>query len=86
MIETAGVYQMPAEEYHADPCPEPSLSASLIKTLLARSPLHAWHEHPRLNPNVVKEERKEYDRGSAAHALLLEGEDRMAVIEYLKTL
>lgn len=72
---------MPAEEYHADPCERPSLSSSIARTLLTKSPLHAWHEHPRLNPDHIPEERTEFDLGSAAHALLLEGEDRMAVID-----
>lgn len=72
---------MPAEEYHADPCERPSLSSSIARTLLTKSPLHAWHEHPRLNSNHVPQERTEFDLGSAAHALLLEGEDRMAVID-----
>ncbi len=64
-------------EYHADPCPVPSLSASISVDLLTRSPLHAWHAHPRLNPDHEPEERGDFDLGSAAHALLLEGEDRM---------
>lgn len=37
-------------DYHADPCPLPSLSASGAKTLLFRSPkAFAW-KHPRLRP------------------------------------
>lgn len=72
---------MAAEVYHADPCDRPSLSSSLARTLLTKSPLHAWHEHPRLNPARKPEERAEFDLGSAAHALLLEGEDRMEVID-----
>lgn len=72
---------MPAEAYHADPCDRPSLSSSIARTLLTKSPLHAWSEHPRLNPDRIPEERNEFDLGSAAHALLLEGEDRMAVID-----
>jgi hypothetical protein len=77
-----GIYDMPAEAYHADPCPIPSLSSSVARTLLARSPKHAWTEHPRLNPRYESEEKKEFDLGKAAHALLLEGEDRMQVIPF----
>ena len=73
---------MSAAEYHADPCPEPSLSSSIARLILSHSPLHAWTEHPRLNPNYKPEESTKFDRGSAAHALLLEGEDRMAVIPF----
>lgn len=36
--------------YHADPCPEPSLSASLGKVLMRRSPRAAQWTHPRLRP------------------------------------
>lgn len=69
-----GLYQMPEEEYHADPTPEPSLSRSLAQLLIDKSPRHAWTAHPRLNPNfTVENERKERrtDIGSAAHVLLL---------------
>lgn len=82
MIDRAGIFdKIPAADYHADPCPEPSLSASIAKILSAQSPLHAWAAHPRLNPDYEPQEDARFDRGSAAHALLLEGEDRMAVID-----
>lgn len=77
-----GIYDMPAERYHADPCISPSLSSSIARTLLSRSPKHAWCEHPRLNPRYESEEKKEFDLGKAAHALLLEGADRMQVIRF----
>jgi hypothetical protein len=68
---------MPANDYHADPAPEPSLSSSIAKILVTQSPLHAWFAHPRLNPHHRPEESEDFDRGSAAHSLLLEGDDRM---------
>ena len=68
--------------YHDDPCPTPSLSASVAKILLSRSPRHAWMAHPRLNPEYVPVVSDVFDRGQAAHALLLEGEDRIEVIDY----
>lgn len=77
-----GIYtDMPAADYHADPCAAPSLSASIAKILVGQSPLHAWHAHPRLNPDYEPEESAQFDLGSAAHALLLEGDDRMQVID-----
>lgn len=76
-----GIYTMPEADYHADPCPAPSLSSSIAKILLAQSPLHAWHAHPRLNPDFKPEESEAFDLGKAAHALLLEGDDRMQVID-----
>ncbi|MBC7939734.1 MAG: PD-(D/E)XK nuclease-like domain-containing protein [Chitinophagaceae bacterium] len=51
----------------------PALTQSIAKVLLAKSPLHAWTEHPRLNPDYVAEEKDEFDFGEAAHDLLLEG-------------
>jgi len=68
---------MSASDYHADCAPEPSLSSSIAKILVEQSPLHAKHAHPRLNPHHVEEEAEIFDRGSAAHSLLLEGDDRM---------
>jgi len=56
-----GIHQnVPELVYHADPAVEISASASILKTLLDRSPLHAFTDHPRLNPAV--------DRGSATDA------------------
>lgn len=81
-INAAGIYAMGSDAYHADPCETPSLSSGVARTLINRSPLHAWTEHPRLNPNHVHEEKESFDIGSAAHALLLEGEDRMVVLPY----
>lgn len=69
---------LPADEYHKDMiAPEPSLSSSIAKILVTQSPLHAWCAHPRLNPHHRPEESEDFDRGSAAHSLLLEGDDRM---------
>lgn len=62
----------PEDYYHQDPCPDPSLSASIIKPLLYQSPLHAWYQHPRLNPAYEPEQKAAYDIGSAAHALILQ--------------
>ncbi len=60
----------------------PALSATIAHLLVARSALHAWHAHPRLNPNYRQEESAEFDYGRAAHAALLEGdESRWHVVE-----
>ena len=76
-----GIYSDVAEgDYHAD-CAAPSLSASIAKIMCNRSPLHAWERHPRLNPDYRPAEESKFDRGTAAHALLLEGSDRCAVID-----
>lgn len=81
MISAPGVYSMPAAEYHADPCPAPSLSSHVANVLLRQSPAHARLKHPRLNPAAKSERRLEFDLGSAAHALLLEGGDGLRPIE-----
>lgn len=78
---TPGAHTISAERYHADPCEVPSLSSSIAKILIDQSPLHAWTAHPRLNPNYVAEEKEAFDIGSAAHALLLEGQDRMVIVK-----
>lgn len=71
---------MPADEYHADPCPTPSLSSSIAKVLVTQSPLHAEVLHPRLNPDHVHKESPRFDIGSAAHALLLEGDESIICV------
>jgi hypothetical protein len=70
-----GIHAIPAGRYHADPCSKPSLSASIAKILCEESPLHAWHRHPRLNPDFERVESATFDVGTAAHAMLLEGTD-----------
>lgn len=70
-ITKPGIYKLPAETYHSDPAPEPSLSASVAWTLLSKSPLHAFTESPRLNPEFEREEKDIYDLGSAAHNMVL---------------
>jgi hypothetical protein len=70
----AGIHSIDADAYHADPCPQPSLSNSLISTLLKKTPRHAWMEHPRLNPMWEPAPGiATFDIGTAAHSLLLEG-------------
>lgn len=72
-ITAPGVYDMTADEYHADPCAEPSLSSSIAKMLVTpgTTPLHARHDCPRLNPAYEPEERSIFDLGAAAHSLFL---------------
>lgn len=58
------------DAYHADRItPRPSLSNTIMSRLL-RSPRHAWHAHPRLNPDFEPEERTTFDVGRAAHAVV----------------
>jgi hypothetical protein len=76
-IDKPGIYRgVESADYFADPCPEPSLSQSICKVLLDRSPLKAKHEHPRLAPPVADDDEAEkYVKaqaiGNAAHAIMI---------------
>ncbi len=72
----------PFDEYNADPTPEPSLRSGLIRTLIDQSPLHAWTECPRLNPNFVEKHEEKFDLGTAAHELVVGGEDSIVVCDF----
>lgn len=72
VITQKGIYDIPEAEYHADPCPTPSLSNSVGKILIDESPMHARAAHPRLSPARVEVEVTEVIRmGTAFHSLLL---------------
>lgn len=79
-IESPGFYFLPARIYHADPCPEPSLSSSIGNLILERSPAHAFVRHPRFT--VQKPEKPHVDRdwGSAVHKLALGAGPEIAVV------
>ena len=76
MIEAPGIYDgIPENDYHADPVgPAPSLSASIAKLLVLKSPRHAWLAHPRLNKakaEEVEKAKRARDVGTATHKLVL---------------
>jgi hypothetical protein len=74
--------KMPMAQYQSDSmCDSPSVSSGLIKIVLNQSPSHAMLAHPKLNPNCIDRESGVFDRGAAAHALFLEGENGMVIIE-----
>lgn len=71
-LDHPGLYTgVDAGDYHADPCPTPSLSRSIAWKLINESPWHAWHTHPRLNPSAVCEDGRRLDQGTIAHLLLI---------------
>ena len=76
-----GCYELSAEDYHADPAPVPSASASLSKKLLGETPRHAYLAHPRLNPEQERESKEAFNLGTAAHAMVLRQPDEFAVID-----
>lgn len=77
-----GFYSLKAAQYHADPCTDPSLSASLAIPLLHRSPLHAWVRHPRLCPDYQEENTKRLALGTACHSLLFEAGKELDVLQF----
>ena len=68
-------------EYLEDPAPEPSVSKSTLHTLLTKSPLQAFNEHPRLG-GLKGDMSPRADLGTAAHAALLGGDERLVVLPY----
>jgi hypothetical protein len=80
---SGGILDVSADAYHRDEIDErPSLSKSIIHLLVAASPAHAKQAHPRLTPDVVREDDPKFDLGTAAHSLFLQGIDNVAVIPY----
>lgn len=85
MIDKAGLYDDISDEaYHADPVATPSLSSSIAKAIISKSPRHAWQKHPRLNKALLDEIEKPtpaMDFGTAAHKLILgKGRDIREII------
>lgn len=77
------VVDVDAETYHADRLiEEPTLSASIAHLLVSASPAHAKAAHPRLTPGLQREAEAKFDRGTAAHALLLQGVDVAHVVHF----
>lgn len=81
-IARPGIYpDMAAADYYADPCPSPSLTQSIAKLLIDRSPAHAWHAHPRLNAAHEAWNPTRFDLGNAAHWHLTGRGRMMEVVE-----
>lgn len=72
-VGTVGWHELAEEAYHADPCPQPSLSSHIAITVISKSLLHAWRKHPRSPQFEPSAAGTAADRGSAAHALLFGG-------------
>jgi hypothetical protein len=70
----ARIIECSEEEYFSDPCAVPSLSQSIAHTLITKSPLHAWTEHPRLGGAQLEDDEDEspaLQAGKVIHKLLL---------------
>lgn len=81
-IRRPGVYALPAARYHADPVVRPSLSHSVLRVLLDRSPMHARAAHPKLNPAYEPTEpTPAMIAGSVLHTLILGRGEAVQVID-----
>jgi len=77
-VKAPGLYVMSLADYLADPCPEPSLNHSIAVPLLHQSMWHAFHAHPKLNPEgIARPSTDAFDLGTVVHELVLEGDDRI---------
>lgn len=82
MIDKPGIYSMPLVDYIADPCVEPSLSATIANLIITESPIHAFVKHPRLNKGAIETGSSKMDIGTIVHGIVLEGdESRLVVVE-----
>ena len=74
---------IPADRYHADPCPSPSLSSTIARILSERAPVHAWMEHPRLGnqPATRSAPSGQILIGAAVHETCLTDEDTVRQID-----
>lgn len=82
-ITEPGIYLMPKDAYHRDPCAEPSLSRTCIEVLVNKSPKHAHAFHPRLG--ALREEKAESENmlvGTVVDELLLGGVRNIAISPY----
>lgn len=70
IVRVPGIYRMPEDAYHADPCPEPSLSNSGARLLHQTCPEIFWHR--RIDPPTPS---KALLFGTAAHKWIMEGEE-----------
>ena len=80
LVTTPGWHELAEEDYHSDPCPQPSLSSHVAMTVISKSLMHAWRNHPKsphFEPSVMGAAA---DRGSAAHALLFGGKAIEAIV------
>ena len=75
--ESRELAAMDAASYHR----APAFSASLARTILQKSPLHAWLDSPLNQNRESKEPSDAMLRGTAAHALILEGRNTLSVID-----
>lgn len=78
----SALLELTSDEYHADPCPEPSLNSTTARVLLTKTPAHAKAQHPRLSDVPLEPRTSDaMDMGTAVHQLLLR-DDRVEVADF----
>ena len=85
IIDKPGVFDgVPATDYHSVITPEPALSSSGARALIAECPAYFWF-HSEINPDRPTETNANFDLGQVAHLLVLEPDkvrDRVVVLQY----
>ncbi len=64
---------MEDDDYHADPCIEPSLSSTFANDILESTEIEAMLNQRRLNPEYEDKKSDAMDLGTMAHELILQG-------------
>lgn len=82
-ITQAGVYDIPAERYHADRLMVmPTLSSGCAWSLVEESCKHAWQQHPRFGGDEIERMKKKHlEFGSAVHSLMLGSGEEVVKID-----
>jgi PDDEXK-like domain of unknown function (DUF3799) len=78
---TARLLKCTPAEYHADPCKVASLSSSIAKIIVTKSPAHAYVEHPKFG-GLAKASTRAQDDGSIIHKLVLGRGAELDVLNY----
>lgn len=82
MVITPNFYHMPEDVYHSQSVLKaPAISYSIAKTIVGKSPRHAWACHPKLG-NRRKESTPSMEGGVLAHKLILGVGQEVEVCDY----
>lgn len=84
LISEPGFFpKIASKQYFAEPCPQPALTNSGIKTLLAKTPADFAYEHPAITPDSPDAASSAAKRlGDVCHQLALDKGRGFAVGEY----
>lgn len=81
-VAEPGIYDLPADLYHGEPCAEPSVGAGGLHLIETECPAIYWH-HSALNPRRPAFDTAAHRFGRAAHLLLLEPKRFFEQVEIL---